>query len=298
MYDSILVPTDGSEHAELAARHGLGLAERFDATVHVVGVVDVAAAAGPFDAGGVDDAFVDRLEAEAESAIDAVEALADSDAAVETAVLEGEPGEAIVDYIDEAGIDVVAMGTRGRRGLRRFVTGSVTEHVVRSAHVPVVTVRRTDQAPVTDYERVLVTTDGSEHAEAAVDHAVAVADAYDATLHVLSVVDISAAAAGPTAAPPVDLLDQLRERGAEATERIAERTRDAGVETVTEVREGFPGPGVLDYADEADVDLIAMGTHGRTGVDRLLLGSTTERTIRRATVPVMSVHPEADPSEE
>jgi nucleotide-binding universal stress UspA family protein len=296
MYDSILIPTDGSEHAELAARHGLGLAERFDAAVHVVGVVDVSAAAGPFNAGGVDDAFVDRLKDQARSAVDAVEALADpsGDGSLTSAVVRGEPGEAIVEYIDEAGIDVVAMGTRGQRGLRRFVTGSVTEDVVRHAHVPVVTVRTTDAAPVTDYERILVTTDGSSAAEAAIDHAVAVADAYDATLHVCSIVDISAAAAGPSAAPPMDLLANLREQGAMATERVAERARAGGVDVVTEVREGFPGPGVLDYADDADIDLIAMGTHGRTGVDRLLLGSTTERTIRRAKVPVMSVHPESE----
>jgi len=294
MYDSILIPTDGSEHAELAARHGVGLAERFDATVHVVGVVDVSAAAGPFNAGGVDDAFVDRLEERTESTIAAVEDLTDPDASVETAVLRGEPGEAIVEYIDEAGIEMVAMGTRGRRGLRRFVTGSVTEHVVRRAHVPVVTVRKTDAEPVTDYEQVLITTDGSSSAEAAVEHAVAVAGAYDATLHVLSVVDISVVAGGPTAAPPVDLIDELQDQGTKATDRVAERAREAGVDVVTEVREGFPGPGLLDYADEADIDLIAMGTHGRTGVDRLLLGSTTERTIRRAKVPVMSVHPEAE----
>ena len=293
MYDSILIPTDGSEHAELAARHGRGLAERFDAAVHVVGVVDVAAAAGPFNAGGVDDAFVDRLKDEAQSAVDAVEELADpdGDGSLTAAVVRGEPGEAIVEYIDEAGIDMVAMGTRGRRGLRRFATGSVTEHVVRRAHVPVVTVRTTEKSPVTDYERVLVTTDGSSAAEAAVDHAVAVADAYDATLHVCSVVDITAAAAGPTAAPPMDLLANLREQAATGTERMADRAREAGVDVVTEVREGFPGQGILDYADDADIDLIAMGTHGRTGVDRILLGSTTERTIRRSSVPVMSVHP-------
>jgi len=291
MYDSILVPTDGSDHAVRAARHGLALGERFDATVHVLGVADVAAAAGPFNAGGVDRAFVERLESQCESAIDTVEGLADPGVSLETAVVKGSPGEEILAYVDEAGIDLVAMGTKGRRGLRRFVTGSVTEHVVRGATVPVVTVRTTDADPVTDYERVLVTTDGSDAADAAVDHAIAVAGAYDATLHALSVVDIEALAAGPTAAPPTDLLETLGEQSREATDAIADRAEEAGVETVTEVREGFPGPGILEYADEEGIDLIAMGTHGRTGVNRILLGSTTERTIRRSPVPVMSVHP-------
>jgi nucleotide-binding universal stress UspA family protein len=294
MYDSILVPTDGSEHATRAARHGLALGERFDAAVHILGAADVGAAAGPFNAGGVDRAFVERLEAECESAISTVRELADPDVPIETAVVKGEPGEEIVGYVDEAGIDLVAMGTKGQRGLRRFVTGSVTEHVVRRAPVPVVTVRVTESDPVTDYERVLVTTDGSSAADAAVDHAVAVTDAFDATLHALYVVNIEALAAGPTAAPPTELLDQFRERGEEATGEIADRAADAGVETVTAVYEGFPGPAILDYADEKEMDLIAMGTHGRTGIDRIMLGSTTERTIRRSPVPVMSVHPGND----
>jgi nucleotide-binding universal stress UspA family protein len=291
MYDSILVPTDGSEHAERAARHGLALAERFDAAVHALGVADVDAAAGPFNAGGVDDAFVERLEAECESAISAVRELADPAVSLETTVARGDPGEEIIGYVDREGVDLVAMGTKGRRGLRRFVTGSVTEHVVRRATVPVVTVRVTDSDPVTDYERVLVTTDGSSAADAAVDHAVAVAGAFDATLHALYVVNIEALAAGPTAAPPTDLLDQFRERGEEATAEIADGAAEAGVEAVTAVYEGFPGPAILDYADEEGIDLIAMGTHGRSGVERILLGSTTERTIRRSPVPVMSVHP-------
>ncbi|MEF8885278.1 MAG: universal stress protein [Haloarculaceae archaeon] len=297
MYETILVPTDGSECAERAARHGLALAGRFDAAVHVLGVADVDRAAGPFNAGGVSDEFVDRVEAEFESAVESVADLAPSDAPVRTAVVRGTPGDAIVEYVRSEGVDLVAMGTQGRRGLRRFVTGSTTEHVVRHAHVPVVTVRQTEGPPVTDYDRVLVTTDGSDHALAAVDHAVAVADASDAALHALYVVNIETLASGPTAAPPTDLLETLQEQGREATAEVADRAEAAGVPAVTEVREGFPGSMILEYAGAEGVDLIAMGTHGRTGVDRLLLGSTTERTIRRAEVPVMSVHPEGDTGE-
>ncbi len=294
MYDTVLVPTDGSECAERAARHGVALAGRFDATVHVLGVADVDRAAGPFAAGGVSEAFVDRIESEFESAVDAVADLAGSDVSVRTAVVRDTPGEAIVEYVGREGVDLVAMGTEGRRGLRRFVTGSTTEHVVRHAHVPVVTARQTGAAPVTDYDRVLVTTDGSDHARTAVDHAVAVADAFDATLYALSVVDVGSLPGGPTATPPTRALEQRQEHGEAATAAVADRAETAGVAAVTEVREGFPGPAILEYAEAEGVDLIAMGTHGRTGVDRLLLGSTTERTLRRADVPVMSVYPGSD----
>jgi nucleotide-binding universal stress UspA family protein len=144
---------------------------------------------------------------------------------------------------------------------------------------------------VTDYERVLIPTDGSRAAGAAVDHGVAVAAATDATVHALNVVDLGALASRSGSGPPTALYEQFVERGEEATERIAERAREAGLDAVTEVREGFPGATLLEYAREADASFVAMGTHGRTGVERVVLGSTTERTIRRAEMPVLSVHP-------
>lgn len=298
MYDAILIPTDGSEHAELAGRHGRALAERFGATVHVLGVADVQGAAGPFNVGGVSDEFVDRVEAACDEAIERVAGDAAADLECRTAVVEGDPATEILAYADAEGVDAIAMGTRGQRGLRRFLTGSVTTHVVREARVPVLTARVTDADPVTDYDRVMIPTDGSSAAAAAVDHGVAVADAFDATVHAFSVVDLGAIAAGADAGPPTHLLERFQDRAEDATDAIADAAREAGVDVVTEVREGFPGPGLLEYADEADIDLIAMGTHGRTGVDRLLLGSTTERTIRRAEAPVLSVHPEASAPEE
>lgn len=288
MYDRILVATDGSDHAERAARHALSLARRFDASVTVLAVADVAGAAGPFDAGGVSGQFEERIERAAEAAAAEVEDSAGG-VPVDTVVVDGQPGGAIVDYARDHGVDLVATGTRGRSGLRRFLSGSTAEHVLRESPVPVVTVRRTEDPPVTDYERVLVPTDGSDTATGAVDHAVAVAGAFDATLHAVSVADVGVVAAGADATPPGAILDRLSERGHEATEAVAERAREAGVEAVTAVREGFPASDLLDYVDEEAIDFVAMGTHGRTGVGRLLLGSTTERVVRRSPVPVLAV---------
>ncbi|WP_123533027.1 universal stress protein [Halosimplex salinum] len=294
MYESILVPTDGSEHAERAARHAMALAEAFDATVRVLGVADVDRAAGPFDVGGVDEAFVERVEAECESALDDTAALAPEGVTVEAAVVRGDPARAIVEYAADHPVDAVAMGTRGQRGLRRLVTGSVTQHVLRHATVPVLTARNTDAPPVTDYDDVLVPTDGSEASGAAVDHAVAVADAFDATVHVVHVVDIGAVATGSAATPPTARIERLTEAGEDATESIAERVRAAGPEAVTAVEPGFPAAELLDYVDEASIDLVTMGTHGRSGLDRVLLGSTTERLVRRSPVPVLAARPDAD----
>ncbi|HMB50620.1 MAG TPA: universal stress protein, partial [Natronoarchaeum rubrum] len=93
MYDTVLVPTDGSEHAERAAEHAFDLARRFDAEVHLVNVVDVQSEGGLFSAGGVDEAFIGQLEDDARETISEVEKLADSGDDVRTAVVRGKPAE-------------------------------------------------------------------------------------------------------------------------------------------------------------------------------------------------------------
>lgn len=291
MYDTILVPTDGSDHAVRAAEHGRSLARAFDATVHVLNVVDVQAAAGLFDAGGVDEEFVERLEAEGEAAIEDVEAVVGADGTLRTAVRRGKPGGTILDYAEETDADLLAMGTHGRTGVRRYVAGSVTEHVVRHATAPVLTVRATDRSVVEgDYDDVLVPTDGSDPATAAVDHALAVAEATGARVHALNVVDVGALATDPEYTVPADVVNSLEAQGEKATDAIATRAQEAGLDTVTAVHEGFPASSIVEYADENDVDLVAMGTTGRTGLSRYLLGSTAERVLRHAEMPVLAVN--------
>lgn len=298
MYDTVLIPTDGSEHAVRAAEHGLHVARQFDATVHVINVVDLESAGGIFDAGGVSEEFVDRLEDEGRETIREIEELAEGSDDVRTAVVRGKPSDAILDYADERDADFVFMGTHGRTGLNRYIAGSVTERVVRMADVPVLTVSATERSAVEDgYDRILVPTDGSECAAVAIDHALAIGEAYDATIHALNVVDVGALAASSDVAPVTETVNRLEEQGEKATEDIAERARETGLDAVTTVCEGFPERELLGYADENGIDLIAMGTHGRRGVDRVLLGSITANMIRRAEVPVLSVRHREDEAE-
>ena len=291
MYDTILVPTDGSDHAVRAAEHGLFLARLFDAEVHLLNVVDVQAAAGIFDAGGVDRAFVERLEADGEAAIESIEAVADETDALQTALVRGEPADAILDYAEEHGAELIAMGTHGRSGVNRYIAGSVTERVVRLAEVPVLTARADDGTSFAgDYDEILVPTDGSEPAAAAIDHGLAIAEAADARVHAVNVVDVGGLAAGSEYARVGDLREHLRDAGERATEEIATRARDAGLDAVTAVREGPPAKTLLSYVDDKGVDLVTMGTAGRTGINRYLLGSTTERIIRHSDAPVLAVN--------
>lgn len=136
MYDDVLIVAGESERARRAADHGLAIAGQFGATVHALGVAKF-----------IDKRDRMRTDADAEAAA-AVERVArdarERDLAVETTAREGVPHEVILEYIDESGVDIAVMGTRGQSGLRRLVQGSVTEYVIRESPVPVVAVRAAD----------------------------------------------------------------------------------------------------------------------------------------------------------
>lgn len=142
------------------------------------------------------------------------------------------------------------------------------------------------------YERVLVPTDGSEGVNYAVEHAVDIANTYRAELHALHVVNVSSLAAETN---PRSVIDEFEDAGEEAVAEVANRAADAGVEDVTtDVVHGVPHETILEYIDDADIDLVVMGTHGRTGLDRYLLGSLTEKIVRTSDAPVLTVSAPAE----
>ncbi|QCJ47705.1 MULTISPECIES: universal stress protein [Haloprofundus] len=146
------------------------------------------------------------------------------------------------------------------------------------------------------YERILVPTDGSAVAELAVSHAVDLAERYGAELHALYVVDIDAVNLG-LGTEQVDRIRQghfsemgeLESRATESTGVVAAAAGDRGIDVVEEIRVGRPHKVIANYAEKEDVDLVVMGSHGRAGVSRALLGSVTERVLRSTHVPVLVV---------
>ena len=134
------------------------------------------------------------------------------------------------------------------------------------------------------YDEILFPTDGSDASQATFSHAVAMAQAFDARLHVLYVVNTTYAGVG--AAGSVNI-SSLRTSGEEILAEYETKITDEGLEAVTEITEGDPYTQILDYSD--GVDMIVMGTRGRSGIDKYLLGSVTEKVVRTADVPVCTV---------
>ncbi|MDY6818941.1 MAG: universal stress protein [Halobacteriales archaeon] len=136
------------------------------------------------------------------------------------------------------------------------------------------------------YDQILVPTDGSDGTSRAVDQAVDLAATFDATLHTIYVVDNASL---PPDVSAGSILEALERTGEEATDSVVTMAESAGVDVKSEVLHGTPYRTIVEYAEEADIDLIVMGTHGRSGLGRYLLGSVTEKVVRIAEVPVLTV---------
>jgi nucleotide-binding universal stress UspA family protein len=284
--DSILIPTDDSEGALAGAKCGIALASRTGADVHVLSVVQT-----PGHSSSSDDAFA-PLEESAEAAVEAVTKMAqsyDENLDVTTAIRRGTPFQSIREYANRREIDVIAIGTKGRTGLDRFLLGSVTENVLRTARTPVLAVPpNTGVSTIDDaaFERLLLPTDGSDGAEIATEWGIALASHLESMIHTLYAVDTSPFSRGQE---PGDILGELEHRGEEALEAVRKRARDAGVSVSGSIATGSPANVILTYATDHDVDLIVVGTHGQTGVGQWFLGSVTENVVRQAEVPVFCV---------
>jgi nucleotide-binding universal stress UspA family protein len=284
MYDRILVPTDGSRNAEAAARHGCRLAAEFGATVHVLSVVDTGAYSDQL--ADLDEAVRERrtaLEEQARDAVTTVETIIDgtSDVPYESVIERGVPYETILNYVSENDIHLAVMGSHGRGGLDRLLVGSVTERVVRLSDVPVMAVPPSlgDQEAV-EYESILIPTDGSAAADAAVSHAVAIADRFEATIHVLYVMRSGRGVPSPS--------DPARTEAEEIVGGVAEKADQRGREVKTHVQAGSPHDRIRNFISEHGIDLVTMGTHGRSGVERYLLGSVTEKVLRASDAPIIT----------
>ncbi len=292
---TILFPTDFSRCAEAAFTQAAYLAARFDAELHVLHVIasDALDADHPLSYFPLSEEEVaeqlhlsvgKRLEA-------AIEARRDDEVRVRSAyVQKPEAAEGILAYADEHDVDLIVMGTHGRRGIKRFLMGSVAEKVVRSAKCPVLTVRGVkDPMRKPEIRRILVPIDFSMHSYLALAYARDLAVLYGAHLDLLHVIEETALPQVYSVEPPLVAVPEVRARAREALDVLAREGAEMGVSTDVFVTVGYPVHEILDFAETREHDLIVIATHGLTGIKHLLLGSVTEKVIRMALCPVFTV---------
>jgi len=282
--DRVLFPTDGSECAEHARRHAMHLADHFDASLHVIHVEER------------DVELTDVVEiSEADLLAELHDMIGDRSPLAESRVQERTvayptAARGILTYAVEHDVDLVVLGTHGHRGLRRLMLGSVAEETVRHAPCPVVTVGRGAVAPeAMEGGTMLVPVDFSEHRSRLLAHAREIAPVYGMDVTVLHVVELKgvpdAYGMYSSLPDPGKLADQAKDALAEDVEAM----EAAGVDVSISVRSGHPADQILTAAEETEAAFITIATHGRTGLDRMLMGSVAEKVIRQAPCPVCTV---------
>lgn len=294
MYDRIVIAVDGSDESIHAARRGLQLASAFDAKVDVLSVVEQKAlriTESPEEK--------TRLRERGEAALAEVEELASElGHPVSTKLTEGKPAVEISEYAEENEAGPIVVGRQGLTGLGRRLLGGVTEQVLHRTDVPVLVVPGGDDdgGMEAEYSDVLVTTDGSENAEVAIPHGMAIARRYGSAVHALYVVDLQAAGGVFHAGGlEEEFVERLDARGRDAVDRVANEIEasdpDLAVTTAVERTASFEGAaaGVREYVEENGIDLVVMGSHGRSNLKRQFLGSVASTVLRTVDVPVLVV---------
>ncbi len=289
----ILVPTDFSETARAALDQALILTAKFDAELTVLHArllfeddpVELEEKLKDLKAEEkhVEEVLLEKMKKRTE---------AHQHLNIKHEIIRGYSApSAILGYINNREFDLVVIGTHGRSGLEHFLIGSVAEKVVRYARCPVLTVRSADYIKER-FKRILVPLDFSEPSMQALQTATQWIEKQDGELHLLYAVEQEVHPAlyawGMKSIFDMipDIKEKVEKRMDEALKPFAP-LQNISIKKV--VKEGKPHKEIAKYAEEENLDLIVIGTHGMVGLDRFLLGSTTERVIRAVKLPVLTV---------
>ncbi len=302
MYESILVPLDGSLASEQALPMALDVAERTGARLELVIVQQYGAPPYLLAETPPPDADADR---EQRTGLDAyIEEVAGRArmrvASVSASVLEGEIAETLIARAAETGASLIVMTTHGRGGVSRMWLGSVAEQIVREIAVPVLLRRPRDAAPAVTgpftLRRLLVPLDESAVSESVVEPAAALASAFGAEIVLLRVVEPLIVRARIVTAPAVEVDEEDLARQAERAERYLDRVIDRLQAKKLSARQHLmahhqPARAILDAARDTQADAIAMATRGYGGLRRLVIGSVADKVLRGAECPLMVYRP-------
>lgn len=293
--ERLLVPTDFSEASSHALPHALEIARKFKAEVIMIHV----RTPFPGSSGQPEHEFFDgaKYEAYVERELEERSKEAGPEIQIRTAVKHNiSAASGILEFAQENDMDMVVMGTHGGSALAHFFLGSVAEKVVRYSPVPVLTVApsRSDYRQDAVYKRILVPFDFSKHSRDAAKSAKLISDRYGARLQVVYVIE-QEVLPGHHRAWKESVSRDAPELAAEAEKALVDGLGEAGIHDVEVCVEVGTGDGkahtsIVRFAKDHEADLIVMGTHGLSGFERMLLGSTTERVVRIAPCPVLTLH--------
>ncbi|MGZ8478938.1 MAG: universal stress protein [Candidatus Binatia bacterium] len=297
MYSKILVPLDGSKTAEKVLPYARHLAGKFKIPVELLAVLDIAEMATHISAERarhLDTMIEDGMRASTTYLRGIATTFPEGN--VTCTVEKDRAEEAIIGNAGADGGTLIAMATHGRSGMDRFLLGSVTEKVLRGSANPLVLVRAKEEAKTSGeapFKSIIVPLDGSELAESVIPLAVTMAQKLDLEVVLFRAYHMPYNAYGGDDGYMVnydELIDSVRDEAKEYLDKKVAEVTKLGVAKVSALsKEGFAGDEIIALGHKTPDGLIAMCSHGRSGVKRWVLGSVTENVVRHSDAPVLVV---------
>ena len=299
--NQILVPLDGSALAEQALSCAVMLGRGLSAKLVLFRAVSIASdvqAVLDDHAGPHANAVATWYEAEAKEYLCGVaDRLSNAGLKVGHVVQHGAAAEAIVDYAGQTDVRLIVMATQGHSGLKRWRHGSVAERVLQAAGVPVLLVRAQEADSARGLQqsvcrRILVPLDGSGMAEQVLPVVSPIARVLEAEMALFQTATthmLGSLSSNEWYVSLQNTFEMAEQRARGYLECTAHRLNEQGLETSTAVWTGSVAESIVEYAESHSMDMIAMCTHGRTGLARWALGSVADRVLRAADVPILLV---------
>lgn len=310
MIRNIIVPLDGSAFGEHALPWALSLARRTEATIHLAHVVAPVTTAHARLSGSLIEPYSEVVRRRYEKYLDSIEAQLNEIGtfSIQTWLLEGDVCDRLGSLAEELDAELILITTHGRGPMGRFWLGSVADRMVRTSPVPLFMVRPgltpLDLKKDCTIKHALVPLDGSRLAEAILPHVVPLCQAWKAELTLARFVEPlhgqmqyqSSAGFAPLNPPMKEELDRMekahQEEASEYLREVVQKLESQNVSVHTHIAcEDSPGPAVLKLAEEGDMNMIAMETHGRRGLPRFFMGSVADKVIRGTNNPILIHRP-------
>jgi len=299
---NILCTTDFSDFSNHAIPYGIRLAKAFGAKLYVCHVIDITPIAA-YDEAVVQ--WVDQQKAVTDYAQDQLNSLVgEQPLDVEQVVIPGHPVDDITHLAQEKQIDLAIAATHGRSGLKRMVLGSVTERLMQTLPCPLLSVRSPEKEITASSDqdirmnKILVGCDFSADSLLAFEYALSLAQEFQSELHLVHVIEppIYKHLFKQDIKPSEELRESIREPLDNMLHKMVPEEARHWCRHTTALLAGPPHEELTQYAQVNDMDLIVLGIRGHGLVETLLVGSTTDRVIRQAHCPVLSVRPMAGPA--
>jgi nucleotide-binding universal stress UspA family protein len=291
MFEKILVATDFSDSSRSAWFAAINLAGRCLARIEVVNVYTyMAYVFSPERYAVPDETWHKRLVDELETRYP-TRLYPNSNRRI---VNSPSIPDGILDHAKNEGCDLIVVGTHGRKALGRILMGSVTSELIRNSSVPVMVVKnvKSSEEHVQNYQRILVPIDFSDMSMKALDYGIRIANFFQADLHLIHVVDVPTLGSFTTMYPvPETVISSATDWNVDLT--LAKAIEDKEIVGSTRVSTlfGDPAEEILNYAKKENCGFIVMGTHGRRGFEKVLLGSVTTSVASKSEIPVITVSP-------